>query len=259
MTDAPLGGVGVLVTRPRAQAADLITAIEAQGGRAICFPVIEIVPRGEADVIASAASLPRPDIVIFISRNAVVYGLQYANGALLGAIGPSTAAAIRDAGHTVDIAPRDGFNTESLLEEPALQDVTGRNILIVRGDDGRELLAKTLRQRGATVHYLSVYERALATASPELLAEVEGEWREDRINAITIMSVATLENLIALLPQWCRQQLESVPLVTPTARVIKVALDLYPASRPILAAGPQAADMVQAIIAIHRTDPGLAP
>ena len=259
MTDAPLDGVGVLVTRPRTQAADLITAIEAKGGRAICFPVIEIVPRGEADIVAKTADLPKPDIIVFISRNAVEYGLKYANGALLGAIGPATAAAIRDAGHTVDIAPQDGFNSESLLEEPAMHDVAGRHVLIVRGDNGRELLAKTLRQRGATVHYLSVYERALATASPELLAEVEAEWREDRINAITIMSVATLENLVALLPKWCRQQLESVPLVTPTARVIKVALDLYPASRPILAAGPQAADIVQAIIAIHRTDPGLAP
>jgi uroporphyrinogen-III synthase len=251
--------MGVLVTRPRAQAKDLVTAIEAKGGRTICFPVIEIVPQDESDIVAAAASLPKPDIVIFISRNAVAHGLQLARGALVAAIGPSTAAAIRGAGQTVDIEPCEGFDSESLLAEAALQDVAGRNIHIVRGDDGRELLAETLRKRGATVNYLPVYERAMATVSPKLLAEVEAAWREGRIDAVIVMSVASLRNLQRLLPVWCQQQLELVPLVTPAARVIKEALDLYPASRPILASGPQAADMVEAMIAIHRTDPGLAP
>ena len=45
MADAPLAGVGVLVTRPAEQAGDLIAAIEAAGGRSIVFPVIEIAPR----------------------------------------------------------------------------------------------------------------------------------------------------------------------------------------------------------------------
>lgn len=259
MTEAPLDGMGVLVTRPRAQAKDLVTAIEAEGGRTISFPVFEIVPQSESALVASAASLPKPDIVIFVSRNAVAHGLRFARGALIAAIGPSTAAAIRDAGQTVDIESSAGYDSESLLAEVALQDVAGRNIHIVRGDDGRELLAETLRVRGATVNYLSVYERALASAGPQSLAEVETAWRDGRINAVVIMSVASLRNLQCLLPEWCRQQLELVPLVTPAARVIKEALELYPASRPILASGPQAADMVQAMIAIHRTDPGLAP
>jgi uroporphyrinogen-III synthase len=42
MPDRPLQGVGVLVTRPRTQATELVDAIEAQGGMAYCFPVIEI-------------------------------------------------------------------------------------------------------------------------------------------------------------------------------------------------------------------------
>ena len=73
------------------------------------------------------------------------------------------------------------------------------------------------------------------------------------------MSIETLSNLIALLPEWCVQQLDIVPLVTPAARVIKEALDRYPASSPVLASGPQAANMVHAIIANLRTDPGSAP
>ena len=50
MTDSPLHGVGVLVTRPRAQAAELIDAIQSKGGNAICFPVINIVPRDDSAI-----------------------------------------------------------------------------------------------------------------------------------------------------------------------------------------------------------------
>lgn len=260
MTDAPpspLKGVGVLVTRPRAQAAELIKAIQGKGGNAINFPVIEIVPRDTTEVAAAAAALPNPDIAVFVSRNAVAHGLSHAAGAAKAAVGPATAAAIRSAGQTVEIDPGQGYDSENLLAEPAFRDVAGKQVLIIRGGNGqegrgRELLADTLRQRGALISYLPVYERGLPVISPELLVEVETAWRDGRINAITVMSVETLNNLSTLLPEWCAQQLENVPLVTPAARVIKEALDRYPASSPILTSGPQTADMVDAIIAIQQ-------
>jgi uroporphyrinogen-III synthase len=258
MADAPLKGLGVLVTRPRAQAAELMAAIEDQGGVAISFPVIEIAPRAAADVAADVAALPHPDIALFVSRNAVYHGLAYANGALKGATGPTTAAAIEAAGASVEIMPRSGYDSESLLAEPALQDVAGKEVRIIRGGSGRELLASTLAERGAKVHYLSVYERRLPENRRQSLAKIEAAWRDGRINVITIMSVETLSNLIDLLPDWCLQHLEDVPLVTPSARVIKEVLDRFPASRPVLAAGPQASDMVDAIIKLNRIDSGTA-
>jgi uroporphyrinogen-III synthase len=259
MTDAALQGVGVLVTRPRAQSAELIAAMEKEGANVVCFPVIEIVPRDEQAVQADVAKLPDPDIVIFVSRNAVQYGTHYARSAKIAAIGPATEAAILATGHDVDICPRDGYDSESLLEEPALNDVSGKQILIIRGDTGRELLAETLAARGATVNYLCVYNRQLPRADPDLGTAVEARWRNGEISIITVMSVQTLNNLLALLPDWCVAQLENTPLVTPAARVIKVALDRRPASRTVLASGPGAEQMVQAIIETLRTDHGLAP
>ena len=249
MTDAALQGVGVLFTRPRAQAAELIAAIENEGASVICFPVIEIVPRDEHAVHEDVVRLPDPDIVIFISRNAVEYGMRYAGSARTAAIGPSTATAILDTGHSVDISPRDGYDSESLLAEPSLKNVSGKQILIIRGDTGRELLAETLVARGATVNYLCVYNRQLPTTDADLIAAVEARWRNGEISIITVMSVQTLNNLLALLPDWCVAQLEKTPLVTPAARVIKVALDRHPAWRAVLAPGPGAEQMAQAIIA----------
>ncbi len=246
----------MLVTRPRAQAAELIEAIRQQGGDVICFPVIEIVPRDSAEIAIAAAALPKPDIAVFVSPNAVAHGLSHVAGAAKAAIGPATAAAIRSTGHTVEIVPDQGFDSESLLAEPALSDVSGKEVRIIRGGKGRELLARTLRERGANVSYLPVYERALPAISPDLLASVETAWREGKINVLTAMSVESLQNLGSLLPAWCAMQLENMPLVTPAARVIKEALDRYPRSRPILATGPQAADMVAAIITMqNRKEP----
>ena len=76
MPDRPLQGVGVLVTRPRTQATELVDAIEAQGGTAYCFPVIEIAAFDELDVRNSVARLGKPDIVVFVSRNAVEHGIS---------------------------------------------------------------------------------------------------------------------------------------------------------------------------------------
>ncbi|NQV86548.1 MAG: uroporphyrinogen-III synthase [Woeseiaceae bacterium] len=259
MADTPLHGVGVLVTRPRAQAAELMAAVQSKGGTAISFPVIEIVPRDASAIATDARDLPKPDIALFVSRNAVYHGLAYAEGAIKGATGPTTAAAIESAGQTVEIKPLQGYDSESLLAEPALQDVAGKQVLILRGGDGRELLATTLTERGANVNYLSFYERRLPDSSRQSLAGIEAAWRDGKINAVTIMSVETLTNLIALLSDWCFQQLEVVPLVTPSTRVIKELLARFPTSRPILAAGPQADDMVDAIIGIHSSNSGKAP
>ena len=93
MPERNLDGVGVLVTRPRHQARDLTEAIEALGGTAILFPVIEIVARDAADVLADVAKLQDPEITVFVSRNAVDHGLPYAHGKLT-AIGPATAEAM---------------------------------------------------------------------------------------------------------------------------------------------------------------------
>jgi len=257
MSEVALEGVGVLVTRPRAQAAELVAAIEAAGGSAFCFPVLDIVAIDENVVSAAAGSLATPDIVVFVSRNAVEYGLKYSQRGQLAAIGPSTAAAIAAAGRIVDIQPVAGYDSEHLLAEPAFNDVAGKHVRIVRGSTGRELLADELIARGADVHYLSVYERRLPDISAQTLSDLEARWRQDHINVITSMSVHSFRNLVTLLPAWCEAQLELTPLVTPAGRVLKEVLDRYPASRPILASGPQADQMVEAIIALHKADPAL--
>jgi uroporphyrinogen-III synthase len=247
MVDAPLAGVGVLVTRPKEQAADLVAAIDAAGGHSIVFPVIEIAPRSPQEIETELAGRANPDIVIFISRNAVEHGLAWSGDGAIAAVGPATAAAIEAAARIVDIRPVRGFDSESLLEEPALSEVRGKTIRIIRGSGGRELLATTLRERGAEVDYLEVYARRLPDyAEPEIDA-VRGRLEAGEIGAVVVMSVESLHNLLALLPESSHAAFAKTRLVTPASRVIKEVADRLPHCPAMLADGPGAGEIVRAI------------
>ena len=254
MNDAVLKGIGVLITRPEALATELIEAIEKKGGIAYCFPALKILPRESEVIDVEAANLPIADIAIFVSRNAVAKGLKHAQNAIICAIGPATAAAIRSTGRNVDTEPSEGFDSENLLKERSLQDVAGKQVRIIRGSEGREVLADTLRERGAIVNYLSVYEQTLPKVDEITLAKIETAWRNGRIHVVTAMSVQTLKNLPTLLPTWCRERLGSLTLVTPATRVIKEMQVRYPLSQPVLAAGTETSKIVDAIVTACKPD-----
>ncbi len=251
MAEELLSGVGVLVTRPRAQAAPLVDAIEAAGGKAHLYPALEIVSR-EPDAIAEdRAQLPDPDITIFVSRNAARFGAAVVSGERVVAIGPATAAELAENGQPPSLVPDGGFDSESLLAMPDLKSCEGMNILIVRGGEGRGLLGETLSARGASVAYLPVYERAQPRPSEAELEALSDAWND--IGVVMLLSVETLDNLLRLLPSDCRETLSDRLLVTPSARVLKEVSDRIPASQPVLASGPEAVNMVDAVVASLRT------
>lgn len=251
MTSGPLGDLHVLVTRPAANAGELRSAIEEAGGTAVAFPVLEIVPRDRAELEAEFAAQKDPDIAIFVSRNAVDNGLPVVRGRArrIAAIGPATASALHDAGVAVDITPEDGSSSEFLLAHHAMQDCTGKAITIVRGSKGRDLLAKTLRSRGADVVYLSAYERRPCRPGDAEQRAVQDLVDEDRLDCVSIMSVATLEALLDALPDSGVAALRKTLLVAPSERVIQTAQNLIPGAATLLAPGPRAHDIVAALIA----------
>lgn len=148
----------------------------------------------------------------------------------------------------VDIMPADGFDSEHLLTASKLFDVAGKCVRIIRGQSGRELLAETLRSRGADVDYLSVYERTLPLYRADEVDALLASWRAGKVNVVTVMSVATLDNLLALLPEDALPMLARTPLVTPADRVIKQVQQKLPGMPTTLASAPDADAMVRAIV-----------
>jgi uroporphyrinogen-III synthase len=188
MAEPALAGLRMAVTRPRDQAGGLTHQIATCGGTALGFPLLNIsaVPQSAA-LQQQLVRAAHADLLIFISPNAVSHGLAifqvWPCGPLFAAVGQGTARALRERGVADVMVPSDRFDSEGLLALPQLQQVTGWRITILRGDGGRELLADTLRARGAAVEYLTCYTRsaavldaaALQAARPDVLTVTSSE------------------------------------------------------------------------------------
>ncbi len=198
----PLANKHIMVTRPAHQASELIRLLEQAGAQVYCQPLIEIKALDKpAAAIELVKKLNHTDIAIFISQNAVTHAInlirQYAelpNQVKLATVGLGSATLLENlAKRPVEITPQASYNSEGLLAHPSLQHVANKNITIFRGIGGRNLLAETLRERGAQVSYAEVYQRLC----PDIdLQRLEQSWQEQPIEAICITSGEGLENLV---------------------------------------------------------------
>lgn len=219
----------VLVTRPAHQAEPLCALLEQQGFTVLRLPLLEI----QAMTISEDGVLDKPiDWMIFISANAVRYALMANEGkiravcgqARVAAVGCATANALQQMGIVVNSQPAQDFNSEALLALPELQTLQDQRCMIVRGVGGRELLADTLRERGAQLDYLEVYRRVVPVNDPTVLVDA---LKQGVLDVITITSAEILQNLLALLPSSDEQQLlYACPLVVISDRLKLIAQDL---------------------------------
>lgn len=226
----PLAGRGIVITRPAAQAAPLAERLVAAAAVPIFFPLIEIRPLADpAAARERLAAVADFDLVVFVSANAVEHGcaLLPAGAPLpptvtLAAVGLGTARALQARGYARVVLPEDRYDSEGLLERPEFTAVAGRRVLIVRGRGGRELLAESLRDRGATVEYAECYERLPPATPVEVLL---GAWARGELHAVTITSSEGLRHLHALLPEAGRAALRATPLFVTHERMRETALD----------------------------------
>jgi uroporphyrinogen-III synthase len=225
-SDLPLAGLKIVVTRPRDQAAHLAQSIEQAGGIPLLFPLLDITAvQNTGTLYEQIARLAQFNLAIFISPNAVHYGISAIRAAAgelppyikIATVGQGSAKALRESGIAHVTAPTKRFDSEGLLALPELQNVAGWHVMIFRGDGGRELLADTLKARGATVEYATCYQRSkpqqdagvLLTATPD---------------AITVTSSEALRYLWQMLDIHAQASLRDIPLFVPHARIAELAL-----------------------------------
>lgn len=252
----PLAGRTVVVTRPQAQAGPLAEAIAAAGGQALLFPLLEIAPAADpAPLTAAVAGLADYGLAVFISPNAVDYSLPaivagggWPPGLIPAAIGQGTVRALAARGVGGCVAPTERFDSEALLALPELQAdrVAGRRVAIFRGDGGRELLADTLRQRGAEVDCIACYRRSPPAGGPRRL---EAAWAAGRLDAITVSSSEGLRYLVALLDAPGRLRLSATPLFVPHERIAENARAL--GLRQVVLTAPADAGIVAGLCAYN--------
>lgn len=256
-----LQGLHIVVTRPLAQAEPWAKRLINLGASVSLVPLLDIVAVKDATQIQAIKNcILNFDLyskAIFVSQNAVTYGFEWLDNywpqlpvsVRFLAVGETTAKLIQANGVSVtDLAltQRGAMTSEALLESPALQQVAGEKIVILRGLGGRTHLGDVLGARGAKVDYCELYERLLpagaATQFAQILetnadnnAKLNKQHKSDALNLIvTLHSGEALENLTAILKQLSpskttvpREQInmQQLILLVPSERVAEQAID----------------------------------
>jgi uroporphyrinogen III methyltransferase/synthase len=108
------------------------------------------------------------------------------SGATVAAIGPGTAAALARRGIRADVVPERSI-AESLVEELQAVDVAGKRVLVARASEARDLLPDALRDRGAELDVVALYD-----TRPESLGDDQLEAARDA-DYVTFTSSSTVK------------------------------------------------------------------
>lgn len=211
----PLAGRKILITRARHQAQSLASALEEKGATVVAIPAIEIIPPDSYDALDAALSNAKKYqwLVVTSANGAEVLAerigaLKLPIAALdalkIAAIGPATARALGEIGLHVDEVPKQAV-AESLVE--SLRDqVSGKNVLLVRAKVARDVLPEELRNAGAHVDVVDAYQTVVpATSADDLRLLFAAPSRMPDI--VTFTSTSTVTNFFRLLheasvPAW---------------------------------------------------------
>lgn len=202
----PLFGKGFLVTRTAEQAGDFTRLLASQGAAVYECPTIKLVSPPSFDEMDGAiADLPNFDWLILTSANAVSFFFERLaasgrdsralGGCSVCAVGPKTAAAIKEHGIIPDLVPED-YKAEGVVAEFRKRAPVGTRFLYPRADKAREVITTALADMGGVVVAPVAY---CNTLPDELQSDALLALEEGRIDCVTFTSSSTVENLARML------------------------------------------------------------
>lgn len=209
----------ILLTRALSQVQPLQNLLSKQGYQSVLFPSLEIKPLNNAPI------KNHYDVFIFISANAVEYGLKtlkildYQLSKIF-AVGVVTAKKLQQQGIQVDAFPVQNASSEALLAIDELQSLENQSILIFRGNGGRETLKQRL-EKNNSVEYVEVYQRVVCDITP-LHYDALTDFLQKEKGIVTATSVENLSALMSMLEQMNMQAFNAIkryPLVVLSERI----------------------------------------
>ncbi len=256
-----LFGKKIMVTRTREQASDLVAGLEEFGANCLEYSTINIQPVDSYQALDDELErINEYHWILFTSLNGVKYfferlysrGLdaRQLKGPEIAAVGKSTADLLLHYGVHADLIPS-VFTGEGLAESLLDQGVEGRNILIPRALQGREILPETLRGAGAQVTVVPVYQNCPAQGDKEFL---RAELAKGCVDMVTFTSSSTVRNFLALLDDGQQIDLKKIlagvkiaaigPITAKTVTDSGLKVDVQPEQHTIPA-------MIEAIVAYY--------
>ena len=203
----------VIVTRPAAQAADWVLQLRANAIDAVALPLIGIAPVDDpADLHAAWRALPTQRLAVFVSPNAAEQffaqrplDAAWPPALLAGSPGPGTTRVLVGLGvpaaqviEPAGDAPQ--FDSESLWAQLRAHAWQGTQVLIVRGDGGRDWLAQTLQAAGAQLAHVTAYRRVAPSFDGEAAALLQAALDRPAAHLWFFSSSEAIDNLAAAAP-----------------------------------------------------------
>ncbi|HEX6602103.1 MAG TPA: uroporphyrinogen-III C-methyltransferase [Solirubrobacterales bacterium] len=229
----PLHGRRVVVTRARAQASGLARTLRELGAEVVELPAIRIEPRIDTEKVRKIVGalgvyklicLTSPNGVhlLFEAMEAAGVDARALAGVTVAAIGPGTARALAERGVLADVVP-ERFVAEGLIEALEETEVAGARVLVARAAEARDVLPDALRERGAEVDVVPLYETVREEPGEEEIEAAQGA------DYVTFTSSSTVTNLTAALgdrfPRGAR--IVSIgPITSETIRAAGLGVDI---------------------------------
>ena len=235
-----LFGQRIVVTRTREQASQLSRQLLERGAEVWEIPTIKTIPPKRPEGIAEAlVGLNAYDWIVFTSPNGVSAFFEYffkkfqdlreIGGVRIAAVGPATAAKLKELHLQVDLMPIEYVATRIAEALAAYESIENLRILLPRAEVANAELPKLLEDKGAIVDDIACYQTVPETeditgAAAKMLAE-GADW-------ITFTSGSTVENFHARfdLPSLMKQfpQTRTASIGPETSKAL-VALGIKPA------------------------------
>jgi uroporphyrinogen III methyltransferase/synthase len=200
-TEGPLAGRTVVATRSGARAARLVDAMERAGATVLQLPLTRQVDAadGGAALREAAARAGGFDWVVLTSVNAVdrfmgaLRDARALGGALVAAVGPATADALRRAGVEPDLVPGE-HSARGLVEVfPQPAGAGPHEVLFPCADLAPDTIPDGLAERGWSVTRVEAYRTVpLAAPEPALLERVA------KADAIAFAAGSSVQAFVAL-------------------------------------------------------------
>ena len=241
----PLFGRRVVVTRTREQASELSRQLTERGAEVLEIPTIKIAPPTQRQLLVEAlAELGTYDWVVFTSPNGVTAFFEYflkafpdirdLGGVKFAAVGPGTAAKLKDLHLHVDVMPEQYVTAAIAKAMNDFASIENVKVLLLRAEVANPELPKELAALGAIVDdvpcYQTVPETEDVNGAVARLREAGADW-------ITFTSSSTVENFHArfdlpkLLQQFPATRLASIGPETSKA-IRALGLEPFLEARP---------------------------
>ena len=244
----PLAGCYVISLRPVGAHAALRRAAAAHGARVLALSPWRIETQTDTATRRDLRAALGADIVIATSPAAVraagaLQTLKRKRGQRWCAVGAGTAAALRRAGIDAVVSPS-RMDSEGLLALAELQSPRGRSVGLIAAPGGRDLIAPTLRKRGARVLRADVYRRVEAALSHVSVSRLRALRSRPWVAA---SSGEALALVLSRLPAELADKLRMADVAAASERLAQAAREAGFRGRIATAASARPRDLIAAI------------